>query len=393
MRVALVLAVVGDLRGSGGAERQFSQLHEHFRANGGVETVLVTARGSLGRLRTAGRLQDATGVESLPLGDPAGRGRLGVMWMTAGLLWATLRGGFDVVHLCLPTPAYLPYAAVLSRLPRAWRPLVSLTVIDCTVAPNLVADQVSDRYEQQVLEAHYLFFRWSRIDGVFSWYQAFVETARKVALVPEATLLRAARFCFTDTTRFSPSTTKRQTIVFAGRLSVQKRPLLFVEAVASFCKRYPALARDWRFEMYGGGAQEAEVRRRLADLQLADAVSLRAIPDLSAVFAASRLLVSTQAIENFTSLAMLEAMAAGNAVIAQDTGQTGDFLRHGENGFLVAGADPDAFADAIAQYVSHPEMWASMAAASRRLATEVHTVEHFAADIEAFWADMVKGDG
>ena len=111
--------------------------------------------------------------------------------------------------------------------------------------------------------------------------------------------------------------------------------------------------------------------------------------DLAPVLSRSRVFVSTQAVENFTSLAMLEAMAAGNVVIAGDVGQTSEFVRHGENGYLVGAATPDAFASAMADYLRHPERHAAMAAASRALVTDVHTIEHFADDIMAFWRDVI----
>lgn len=390
LRVALVMVVVGDLNGSGGAERQFAQLHEHLRQDRPGETVFVTARASLDRLRQAGRLSNASDVMALPLGDRPGRGRIGVAWMTLVLLWVTLWGRFDVVHLSLPTPIYVPYAALFTRLPRRWRPRLAMTVIDCTVAPNLLSGAPADLYERQVLEAHRLFFKWSRLDGIYSWYEAFVHTATALRLLSPAATITAARYCFTDPQRFQPSAVKDNTIVYAGRLSVQKRPTLFVDAVASLRRRYPRLADDWRFEMYGGGVSEAHVRQRIAALQLDGVVTLTLTPDLSPVFARTRLFVSTQAFENFTSLAMLEAMAAGNAVIAEDVGQTRAFVRHGDNGFVVAPASADAFADAMAEYIRHPEHRARMAAASRRLATEVYTIGHFAGDITAFWRGLVQ---
>jgi len=306
------------------------------------------------------------------------------------LAWATLGRGFDVVHICLPTPSYVPYAALVTRLPPAWRPRVTLTVLDCTLAHHLTEGGAVDLYEQQVLRAHQMYFRWTRLDGIYTWYRAFVDAARSLHLVSNRALLVAARYCFTDPGRFAPAPAKSRTVVYAGRLSAQKRPLLFVDAVASLLRRHADIARGWSFEMYGGGVLESEVRARIAALNLERAIRLTSAPDLAPVFARTQLFVSTQAYENFTSLAMLEAMAAGNAVIAEDVGQTGEFVRAGQNGHVVSPATAAAFADAIAEYLRHPELHDAMAAESRRLATEVHTIEHFADDITAFWRDVVE---
>jgi glycosyltransferase involved in cell wall biosynthesis len=130
---------------------------------------------------------------------------------------------------------------------------------------------------------------------------------------------------------------------------------------------------------------EGEVRRAIAEHGLGDVVTLSHTPDLSPVLARTRLFVSTQAYENFTSLAMLEAMAAGNAVVAANVGQTAEFVQHGVNGLLTETESPEGFARAITDYLQRRADHAAMGAASARLATEVHTVDHFADDITDFW--------
>jgi glycosyltransferase involved in cell wall biosynthesis len=385
LKVALVMVAVGDLAGSGGAEREFSHLFEYLAARDPGRTTLITAAVSVRRLQQAGRLTSSAGVIALPLGSAPAQSRLGIAWLTVTLLWTTLLGRFDVVHLCLPTPSYVPYAAVLTRLPRALRPRLVLTVIDCTVAHNLLDGTAADRYEQQVVDAHRMYFRWTRVDGVYTWYREFATAARSHGWFPAGAVIAAARYCFTDHARFRPAANKENVVVFAGRLSSQKRPLLFVEAIASLRSRYPDLSSDWRFEMYGGGVLEPDVRARIEAHGLQNVLRLSRAPDLSPVFERTRLFVSTQAYENFTSLAMLEAMAAGNAVIAEDVGQTAEFVRSGENGWVVSPATPDQFADAIAKYMADPARFAALGAASRVIATEIHTIENFAEDITSFW--------
>jgi len=385
-RVALVMVAIGDLSGSGGAERQFGDLYQHLDRTSPGRVALITDAASLQRLREAKRWHDPGAVVALALGPRPAQSRIGIARLTMALLLETVGRGWDVVHICLPTPSYVPYAALITALPRAWRPRIAITVIDCTVAPNLSTNTPADQYEQQVMDAHQLYFKWTQLDGVYSWYQSFVVAATSLRLFSERTTVTPARHCFTDPERFQPHALKENVVIFAGRLSTQKRPLLFVDAVASLRRRRADLVEGWRFEMYGGGVLEPEVRARISEHGLGDVISLTRAPDLAPVFARTRLFVSTQAFENFTSLAMLEAMAAGNAVIAEDVGQTRDFVRHGENGFLVSAASAAAFADAIADYISHPELSMRMAAASRAMTTEVHTIEHFAADITAFWS-------
>jgi len=384
------MVAVTSLEGSGGAERLFSVLHEYLTARDeGPHVTLVTAHASLSRLQAAGHLSPPAGVLALALSSTPGKGKLGVAWMTLALLWATLVRRFDLVHICLPSPIYVPFFAVLSRLPQALRPRLTLTVIDCTLAGSFDGPPPMGTYERQVLDAHRLYFRWTTLDGVYSWYRAFVDVAPRVSGLTSSAIVHAARFCFTEPARFRPAPTKDRLIVFAGRLSHQKRPLLFVDAVARLREREPDLVAGYRFELYGKGVLDDAVRDRIAFHGLGGVLAQKYGADMAPVFARSQVFVSTQAIENFTSLSMLEAMAAGNAIIAQDLGQTREFVRPGENGLLVVDESPDAFADAIAHYLRSPQLHAAMAAASRAIATDVHTIEHFGGDIEVFWNSVL----
>lgn len=388
-RVALLLVSVGDLSGSGGTERQFTELFEHLRDREHADITLVTSSAGLAQLQATRRLQSTAGVIALDLGSRPARTKAGIAALTAKLLWEVGRNRWDVVHICQPTPSYVPMAAIVSRLPARWRPRLAMTVVDCTLAHNLRAPApAADLYERQVVEAHRLYFNRVRLDGIYSWYRAFADSARALGLAADAEIT-AANYCFTDTSRFQPGDKQRQ-VIFAGRLSVQKRPLLFVEAVASLVQRHPAVADGWQFLIYGSGPLEPAVRQRIAELDLTSRLEVTKTADMAPVFARSKLLVSPQAYENFTSLAMLEAMAAGNAVVAADVGQTSLFVKHGDNGLLAAAETPAAFADAMAQYLMYPELHDRMAASSRRIATEVHTVKHFAADIQAFWRRLAS---
>lgn len=388
--MALVLATVGDLSGSGGTERQFSDLFEFLHRRDAASIDLVTAAVAVKRLREAGRLTAPEGVIALPLGSAPARTKPGIIWLTLTLLWATMTKRWDVVHICQPTPSYLPYVALMTWLPKSIRPRITMTVIDCTLAHNLLAAHPPrDLYERQVVEAHQLYARWTRLDGVYSWYKAFVHVAAR-AHVFNSAIIRAAAYCFTNVDRFLPAA-KQRLVVFAGRFSAQKRPLLFVDAIDSLLRRHSAAARDWRFAMYGAGPLDGEIRARIAAHGLGEQIALARTPDMAPVFAVSSLFVSTQAYENFTSLAMLEAMASGNAVIAENAGQTGEFVKHGENGYAIAEpATADAFADAIAEYMTRAEAHPAMSAASRALATGVHNIEHFADDITSFWAAVAR---
>jgi len=67
---------------------------------------------------------------------------------------------------------------------------------------------------------------------------------------------------------------------------------------------------------------------------------------------------------------ILEAMAAGCAVVATDVAAVGEALEDQRTGLLVPVSDPDALARAIAELARDPRRRASMGAAAREMVQE-----------------------
>jgi len=344
--VALLLLGAGDLSGGGGAERQFADFFDHCSAHpdGRFRLSLLTDRYLFEQLRATGRLSGSGDI--VILGGPSRRpprlrtirGIAYNLGLTARLLWALARNRYDMVHVCMLLPGHFSAMTLLRLLPRKFRPLITVMVIDCTFAHRLDSDAVLK---------HGTYFHFLRPDGVFTWY----EKAREVIvrdLVRPSVPVRAARYCFANTTRFQPAATKQPQIVWAGRMDEQKDPLFFVEAVRIAFADSPGIFSRWTFRMFGKGPLEPAVRRKIAEAGLGERIEVSFAADLAPVFAASSIFVSTQSFENFTSLAMMEAMSAGNAIASRNVGQTGYFVRPGSNGLLLERDTPEGLAVVLA---------------------------------------------
>jgi glycosyltransferase involved in cell wall biosynthesis len=388
-KVALLLLGAGDISGGGGAERQFADLFDHYsaRVDSPFGVSLITDRYLFEQLRATGRLSATAGVVVLgnqtirPHGMRTLRGVGYVVAVTVRLLASLLGNRYDIVHVCMPLPAHLPAMALLRLLPRRVRPLITVMVIDCTLANG----------DRGSVLRHGAYLRGARPDGVFTWY----EKAKDVidTFVGRGVPVRAARFCFADTSRFHPASEKARDIVWAGRMDEQKEPLFFVEAVQIALQRAPQLFSRWSFRMFGRGPLEASVKERIAEAGLERIVGVAFASDLAPTFAASSIYVSTQKFENFTSLSMMEAMAAGNAIASRDVGQTGYFVRDDVNGLLLEHDTPEGLAETLIALCGDEERTKRMQQESRRLATSVHNVEHFMDDIEAFWRETIRVSG
>lgn len=379
-RVGLLLADIAELGAGGGAERFCAQVVAGYRARAGrqFDLRLITDPLSLQRLDDSGVVLDRGAVDLLP--DVRG-------WTSALRRAHALReltADLVLLHLPLISPRYLPYLWWWRHL-RGDRLRLTLQVVDVNLARTYFAlRECRDAEQLRSALLHRMYFRTVRIDGMYTWYRAWADA---VARVPARgrPLVQAASCYFVDTERFRPATEKQRVIVFAGRLIDVKRPLLFVDAIAELVRRAPHLLEGWQVRMYGGGAMERKVREALMRRGLDGVIELSRHPDLAPVFARSRLFVSTHAGENFSSLALLEAMACGNAVVAQDAGQTREVIEHHGNGVLTTGDRPEDFARAIAEYLAHPEWHEPFARRSREITLTRHTATRFFDDLEAFW--------
>ena len=136
---------------------------------------------------------------------------------------------------------------------------------------------------------------------------------------------------------------RRSSIVFIGRLIVNKGPHFFIRAAA----RVLASMGDVEFLLVGDGPMrqrlESEVVRR--GLQ-SDIRFLGFREDVPAILGRATIFVRPSLLEG-CPLTVLEAMAHGVPVIASLIPGNTDLVRHGETGILTPAGDIKALADAI----------------------------------------------
>ena len=126
--------------------------------------------------------------------------------------------------------------------------------------------------------------------------------------------------------------------------------------------------------LVGDGPARPTVAGWFASLPLRSRfLGLRSPAELPAVYAACDLFLWPGLGEAY-GMAYLEAQAAGLPVVALATAGVPEVVADGESGFLVAEADPEAFAAAVRRLLD-PARRAAMAARARRLVAERHGLE------------------
>ncbi|MDB6006666.1 MAG: glycosyltransferase [Prosthecobacter sp.] len=180
---------------------------------------------------------------------------------------------------------------------------------------------------------------------------------------------------FSDLTRFQAIPSRRPqtsgetfTILYSGALIRRKG----VDLVAGAFARLAADQPQVRLRIMGGGPMERSLRRILtkcaAQVEFAGFKDWASLPD---EYVKAEVLCVPSRYDGW-GLVVPEGLAAGLPVISTtQTGAAVEFLRHGENGWLVAANDEDAIFRAMLEAVSlDPTRLAAMSAAARATVAE-----------------------
>ena len=180
-----------------------------------------------------------------------------------------------------------------------------------------------------------------------------------------------------------------------GRVRAQKGTDIFVEAMCRLLPQY----RDFTAIVIGPVTLEqrafaAALKQRVRAAGLSERVRfLGELPVDEVPRWYQRLLIYafTSRNEGF-GLTLLEAMAAGAALVATRAGAAEQIVREGETGFLVPPGDADALANAIEPLLRDPQRAAEMGRKGRERAAAQFGLDAEAEKIAAFYRRVWQSD-
>jgi len=155
------------------------------------------------------------------------------------------------------------------------------------------------------------------------------------------------------------------TILWAGRLVPAKGPDVLIHALASLPSDPP------RRVLIAGAAPpsaqkyERELRSAAATTGREDDVTfLGWVDEIGPLLAEADIAAQSSYTEGL-SLALLEQMMAGLAIVATDVGDTAEALDHGRCGLLIPPGDVEALTDALQRLIEDPDLRRRLGAAAR----------------------------
>jgi glycosyltransferase involved in cell wall biosynthesis len=203
---------------------------------------------------------------------------------------------------------------------------------------------------------------------------AVIYNAVRFGRLPLPTDAETARFAL----RLPPESVVLGTL---GRLTEQKGQRTLLRALASLVREIPQLV----LFLAGTGPLQAALEAEAARLGLADHVRFLGVRrDRATLYAAMDVFVLPSRWEGL-SLALVEAMGTGRAVVATNVGGNPEVVTHGETGLLVPADEVEALAEAIRGLARDKERREALGAAAAETARRRFSIEQHAADLAALY--------
>jgi len=175
-------------------------------------------------------------------------------------------------------------------------------------------------------------------------------------------------------------------ILFLGRVESRK-------GIAELCDAFASM-RDvpgWRATIAGDGNIE-ELDRRLTTLNISEKVTVmgwQGPEEVARLLSQADVLTLPSHAENLP-MSVIEAMAAGLAVVATPVGAVEDIVADGETGFLVSPGNVPALRDALIRLIEDPNLRRRMAEAGRLRHREYLDASPFANRFCEIWREAAN---
>lgn len=180
---------------------------------------------------------------------------------------------------------------------------------------------------------------------------------------------------------------RKPDILMAARFARQKDQTSLIKAVSLLNAK--GISIKLRFAGLGNKRHLAKAQALVEELQLEQQIEFlghcQNLPDL---LCETQFFVLSTHYEGMP-LALIEAMAAGCAVIASRVVGVQEMIEHGVDGYLVEPQSPQALADAIEHLLLHPQIAESLAAAGQNKAFSEFSIEKMAGGYEKLFKSLV----
>jgi glycosyltransferase involved in cell wall biosynthesis len=181
-------------------------------------------------------------------------------------------------------------------------------------------------------------------------------------------------------------------LVYTGGLMAHKGVHTAIEALGLLQEQ--GLADRLRLDVVGGGHPdyEAQLKERVRALDLSDLVTFRGrVPrkEIASILADHDVFLFTSVYEEPIARTVMEAMAAGLAVIGTSVGGQSEMLQDGVNALVFSPEDPGGLAAYIRRLQGDLVLRSCLAEAGRQTVLARFTIERMVDEMEAWLVGII----
>ena len=190
-----------------------------------------------------------------------------------------------------------------------------------------------------------------------------------------------------------PQIVGRQVLLIVGRLDPVKNQKWVVEQAPKIFAKFPnallVLAGSCTDAAYGDDLRQTICQNGLTDRVLLTGGLPPGDPRLIGLFQSAEVVLLPSISETF-GLVILEAWAAGTAVISSRTSGAREIVETGRNGWLFDLDNPAGFHGALGEALSNRGATTQLAAAGRALVTEKFDTNALAGQVKALYQELIE---
>ena len=175
-------------------------------------------------------------------------------------------------------------------------------------------------------------------------------------------------------------------VATVGRFARQKGHRYLIEAVFRAREQFPAL----KLVLAGGGRETHAIQSQIHHLGLEDATTILGECENSTVVHRMADIVVLPSLWEGLPYVLIEAMAAGKAIVASGVGGVTDAVTDGENGLLIPPGDVDALAGALVCLLGDPELSERLGMNARATAVERYGIENMINRLEKVYESQAE---
>jgi phosphatidylinositol alpha-mannosyltransferase len=175
-------------------------------------------------------------------------------------------------------------------------------------------------------------------------------------------------------------------VLFLGRIEQRKGLKYLLRAIPRIRERYP----NTRFIVGGDGPLRQDYERWVERKGWRDVVFLGRVPaeDLPSLYASAQVFCAPSTGGESQGIVLLEAMAAGRAVVASDIPGYRSVIRDGRDGVLIRPSDSEHLAWAVGQILGNEEQRLRLGHTGRQRAEEFSWA-HVGRQVEEYYTELL----